>query len=1609
MNSPDPQGRVEKSILHWKNRLIDLSRRNKLLNFRTTRVTTVEIGAEDIGEMESIFSTLVTEGKSLRFLPTPEPKRTTPEKGEEQEIPAEDGASEPQENQEMEVDVEPARTPGAALATNLDSRQLKHNLKRIDFKARQLLEEQGYNILYLAFGMLEWYEPDQPDKTNRAPLVLVPVELNRSSVRAPYRLRRLEEGPFLNPAIAYKLRCDFRITLPEMPEEGEGTRLGDYLAVIEGMVGREEKWKVSGELFLGLFSFSKFIMFKDMESHGQVFSGNPIVRALSGIPEDEVFARPDFITADELDELRLPHDGFQVLDADSSQQEAIEAVKAGQNLVIQGPPGTGKSQTIANIITEFLAMGKTVLFVSEKMAALEVVQRRLREAGLGDSTLEIHSRKANKRHVVAQLQRAFEQEYPGKVASLEALDELVELRSQLNAYTRALHTPLEPFGRSPFRLIGQLMALPETELLGLDTSLFVSWTFRQYEDALHCLEELADRTRVIGQPMDHPWWGSGLESVNEFQLKQLGTTLASLGTQLEELWPLSRSIHEQEGVSLGTVARARGYRQLFRVLSEEHTIPESLISLESAEDFAKQLRPTLEKVGEFQETRKKLDRLYDPSVLNEDIPGYHQLLETRFARFWRRILSPSYYRMRKTLSTHAKDGKTRNYPSLLSELGSLLRRQELEQEIQDVAGELTAPLGPLWQGPETSRKDVETALGWLTRYQEARVGKEDDVLLSPYLQDSGKVPGGLLEELDTLAGKVRVFTEEWDGFRESTRLDVEDALSKTLEESPYPEIAGKLDIWSQNLPLLVDWTRYQRILGNCKEAGLGSYLDTAVKAKFPPEDIILKFRKSFLFKLFLRAQDEHRPLKEFDSLLHEGIVDSFQELDRLQWEIAKARLKERLYLAKPSPRWEGSPSSELGYLQHQFRLKRNHAPIRILLAKVSRIIMRLTPCFMMSPLSVAQFIDPERINFDIVIFDEASQIAPEDCLGAVVRGRQLVVVGDTRQLPPTPFFKAEVVTTDELDEDELLLPDLESILDKCLASGFPQMTLKWHYRSRHESLIHFSNRNFYGNRLVTFPSPVSDARKFGLALEHHPETLYDRGGSGTNREEAQKIAEFTFSLLREHPGKSIGIAAFSQRQQLAILDALEELRGQDPSLEEHFTREQEPVFVKNLETVQGDERDIILISIGYGRDRNGKLTMNFGPLNYEGGERRLNVLVTRARERVVVFTSILGRDFELSKTGSRGARLLKEYLDFARLHDDGTLRDEIYDVDEFDEDTVFEEAIFEKLSSRGVKLITHIGFSEDKIEFGVQDPGEELRFVLAIESDGERYRTARTARDRDRLRESVLGNLGWHYYRLWSTDWLLNPSREMTRLLAAIEEAQVLPPPTPGGQEGDGGARRPGREKRRITIERPATIPTMKVLFGIEMKPYRRYPLRVRGEAEDLHKLLDSDKKKDWLERTVLAVVKVEEPIHQKELALRLIQQYGMSRAGTRIHTELGECVDEQVRKGRLAREGEFVQTSDYVADFVRTRANETAITDFELIPPSEIQVALILIFRNEFSITRSELIAKAAKVFGFKRTGTRIRECVDREIAGLLERGIIYKEAGDELLRLDEKKCESI
>ncbi|OKL36697.1 DUF4011 domain-containing protein [Domibacillus mangrovi] len=689
----------------------------------------------------------------------------------------------------------------------------------------------------------------------------------------------------------------------------------------------------------------------------------------------------------------------------------------------------------------------------------------------------------------------------------------------------------------------------------------------------------------------------------------------------------------------------------------------------------------------------------------------------------------------------------------INELFKVLNNIErISEKIDGETENLSLLYGELFKGYDTDWFAVKEAIDWMSKVKESYEEWFPEAFVD-VINSKDKLSGfsAICSQLEM---KEELLEHGVKFYQSIFPYDEKIFNGQSFYYADLSQVCLVLDRLSESTFKLQEWITFQEALNRVYELGLEDFVRKIIENDKLNSEFEIVFLKRF-YQLWLDNAYRLRPsLKQFRIDQHERLLEEFRYDDLSHIDINSSRLHEILTERKESYLENYAyKSSEVAVLRREIQKQKRHKPIRKLFSTIPDLLMSLKPCMMMSPLSVSQFIDPSILKFDVVIFDEASQIRPEDAIAAIMRGKQLIIAGDNKQLPPTSFFSQQVEVDEEFidEEDEDIYENFESILDECLLF-MPQMSLKWHYRSKQESLIAFSNKEIYNNELYTFPNSLQREHD-GISHVYVKDGVYDRGGSGRNLKEAEKVAELVFEHINRSKDRSLGIIAFSEKQQGAIQDKIDELRKQYPEHDDFFNENRfESFFVKNLENVQGDERDTIIISIGYGRDLQGRMYYNFGPLNKDGGERRLNVAVSRAKKEIKVVSSILDIDLDDTKLTKRGPKLLKAYLAYAKSGGEFSYNTGIENDGEVD--SPFEQDVYDTLRNKGLELRKQVGCSGYRIDLAVVDPKQPGKYILGIECDGATYHSSKTARDRDRLRQNVLESLGWEIERIWSQDWV---------------------------------------------------------------------------------------------------------------------------------------------------------------------------------------------------------------------------------------------------------------
>ena len=1295
---------------------------------------------------------------------------------------------------------------------------------------------------------MTWFEDKSLSVAREAPLILLPAELVRNARTSTYDVRCRDDEVATNLPLQERLKQDFGMVLPEI-EETDDWLPAEYFSQVTDKIAGRTGWRVQSDAMqLGFFSFAKFLMVRDLDPGNWAdveLTASQLVRGLlaEGFDPGASLFGPD----DKLDRILAPAEIIQVVDADASQTKVIEEVRSGNNLVVQGPPGTGKSQTIANIVAAAVHHGKTVLFMAEKMAALSVVYDRLVKHGLRDVCLELHSRKANKKALAAELGRTLRAGAQPAPAVPAAPDELRDTRDRLNRVADVLHSPLPGVDYTPFaaladlaRCVGLDVPAPSIQPGGLERL-----TNAERDSLGDRVGEFASTLEESGFPAEHPFIGTGNLELQPPERRRLERELEDAVTMLDAVTACAA---EDSTVHWGAMPES-----LADVMSRHSALETLAGAPEGASDYLTAfldpahepwLVAALRAGSGWRAASDAIAPLFHDSALSEPVEELRAAVKRGQFSFFVR-LGRNSRRAASELDALLRGALPKQAAARLALIEKLIDVQRKRAALTEEESWLRPILADRWRGERTEFAHALRVAEWLAEVRAQQREIPRDVMLRAVAE---------LRDTKALVARIAELVQR-----------ARNATETPLRRLAYDLSAGGLGTDVESVSVAALRSRLEGIRANV-----------------------------------------HR-YDEWVRLAH---------LDRCRFEDVQELIRAR-HLAQPPRGADG----QMGIIRGEIARKRRHKPIRWVMQHTGSMVQRIKPVFLMSPISVAQFLRPGAVQFDLLVIDEASQVRPEDALGAIARARQIVVVGDRQQLPPTSFFDRLTGADDADDgaETDVLgakAAEMESVLTLCEARGVRQRMLEWHYRSRDPSLIRVSNAEFYDDGLVLPPSPLPDGDDSGLKFRKVGGVYSSRsrgsGRAGTNKIEALEIVDLMARHARSCKGQSLGVVAFSKAQSDMITEVLEHARRQDPVLDD-LLRENKPenVFVKNIENVQGDERDVILISVGYGpHEPGGRLaSMNFGPINGDGGARRLNVLFSRARARCEVICSFDPADIDPARAAREGPRVLKRFLEFAKS---GRLDERL--PTGLAADSPFEEDVGQVIADLGYQVDHQVGSAGFRIDLGVRHVERPGRYILAVECDGASYHRALWARERDRLSQDILEGLGWQFHRIWSTDWFYRREQEIERLRVALEGALAQsrhPIVMPGANDDVQTDAEEEAEQIVDGLEHDSVdIP------DLEVPRYRRARGNVPTDKEP-HELSPYQ-----LASVVTKIVEIEGPIHGEEVARRVSAAFGKSRTGARIVQATRRALTAAT--GHIIRDGEFWYTGDQRTNLpIRSRSGE--------------------------------------------------------------------------------------
>lgn len=1514
----------------WADLLLDTGKRNNLINFKDTKTGTVEVVSPD-------FAALFSKAERLTTFEVYDAKLD-----DEEELDLLEEVD-PLKNEQEEENLGNRVSKKDYVA--LYERRLKKNnqillynafvnpvkaLRNIGKKAKTAIEETGVNIAYMAFGFIKWAENENAQYAMRAPILLAPISIENDSVVDPYNIKITDSDIIVNPTFSFKLKNEYGLELPEYDDEN----IEDYLNEIERLVSKL-RWTVVKECKIGIFSFLKINMYKDLKDNAGKILQNKGVLTLIGEEDITSLSKNDDESGDEKTSRDEPVQLRNIVDADSSQIEAIEMARSGKSFVLQGPPGTGKSQTITNVIAECLANGKKVLFVSEKLAALNVVYGKLKNAGLEEFCLELHSHKSNKKDVINELCHTLKKQKSAvSCRAQKEIDEKLRAQKALDEYAVELHKIRPTINKSLYSLYEEIAACRKAPDLEYIINSIKTRGEEYINEAETALNRYVEYTPSVGYDYHRNVWYGYVDLDSSYQsTARLKLDLKDAVTLLVDLKTINSTLKEKYSVFFKNLEQAYALRDFFNLAKTSEFIAPALLNSSALESVFATLKAMQVLAKEILHDKKIIDDVFDEDIYKLDGQSIHKKLTNQFDGFFSRFFSGEYRRIAKELKLCAKDGKRVRYEAAVSLMNTLLVYQRKTHEFSVLEKKIGTKIGSAYNGVFTDFEKLFADLETLRKILSVGVGFSKLTALSN--QDFASKKNEFQALSDCFERSFCKFEEAEKRVADKYSFNEYDVRRADLDhlEKKYQ---GCID----NIDKLDNWCEFVKLLNNLSRLGLRAYVDYTVVKKIKTSDVLPAYKKAFYTQWVDAILHESPILITLSRIPHDETVKLFKKKDQLNFEINKAKIKAQLSALRPNLDMVAQGSA-IAILLREGEKKRKQKGIRLLLEEIGDLVQTLKPCFLMSPLSVSTFLSSD-MKFDVVVFDEASQIFPQDAIGAIYRGNQLIVVGDSKQMPPSNFFNSSTAQDDSDDEADDVT-DFESILDIC-ATAFPQKRLKWHYRSRFESLISFSNKNFYDSDLITFPSSRQDEKGIGVDY-FYVDGTFDRK-TKTNRVEAEKIVDLVFENLEKYPERSLGVVAFSASQQNLIDKLISKRRQRDPSKEAFFKSDKpEPFFVKNLETVQGDERDTIIFSIAYGKDVQGRLILNFGPVNREGGERRLNVAVTRAKYNVQLVSSMHCYDIDLSRTQSVGARLLREYLDYAENGEVALLRST--SVNPFAEcDSEFETEVYEFLRENGFSVDKQVGSSSFKIDLALKRPNTS-DYLLAIECDGASYHSSKGARDRDRLRQEILEKMGWKFYRVWSTDWFRNKRVEKERLLEAAKLAV---------------------ENSNLKPKTESTSLTNVSFEEVADEKHFEFPKYVTADEYKIAERCGYDAIK-----VIRAIVELESPISEEWLLKRVAFLFGREKVTSVVRSEFNKIM-RNCSSFKITYKNGFLYWQEKEIPMLRVPdENSYVVREIKYIALEELATGIKEVLKENVTVEKSGLFRLLAQRLGFNRIGDAI------------------------------------
>jgi hypothetical protein len=1564
---------VPPRVAKWKNALLDLSLRNKLINYTDRAGYRLEMPGPVLGQFEDA----VNDDIRITLLASDAVKEIDVARGIRY------GRDLPEGERELLL------VDKRSVYVDITDAAYKTRLRSIAHKAKTITEETGSNNLYLTFGMLNWR---LDDRELRSPLVLVPVTISTTNRGERYTLARDEAGVSTpNYCLIEKLRVTFGLEIPELSnpaQDASGIDLGATLDAVRQSIARTGlHFRVEDTVHLAILQFAKFPLWKDLDDSWKTLSNNSLVSHLINSPY-QPFTDPVTST----DDVNLDQLGDKVpVAADSSQLQAIAEAAAGRTFVLEGPPGTGKSQTITNLLAHAMADGRRVLFVAEKRAALDVVKKRLEAIGLGELSLDLHDKSSRPAAVREQIRAALDLQVIADTDSLRTQTEAAESsRNALARYARRLHEQNNA-GLSLYSArTAELAADQDVAPIEVPRSLVATGTPESLETIRRVLRNLSEVADLAQPSSDHPW-----------------AFIDALSTASLEITEIHRNAVEFDAALTDAVASGLAIESLARCDRPENF--ETWIKLCSAPRYPLTAVDTLregawttelDSLGTdlrwLTENPPAWHTIASLEAIDLDIPAIHQAAvaadESGFLGRKKRRRSV----LEQLSQVLVVDPKSVDLKTLTATIASIKDSFAAVTDLRNRVARLPAklldePWNPLIQ--EHAAK-VRQELAWLRWTAATLSGEPGDAHVRDLRSYYTDHPVG------AFAAQLTRIAPAWDALTTATR-----ATPDRQRQWAQPDHfitrwwATRAARHLADTASIEHWTDLLRLVEPLTSAEMGALRTAILNGEIDADDASLAFARGLAATSVSERLDANA-LGSFNAAAHDKMIERYtKSLRAIRGELPRAipasLLQKRRFDASAS-------SGQIGNLRRQLDRRRGGMSVRALIEHFGDVITQIMPCTLMSPDSVARFFPPRPDLFDIVIFDEASQIRVADAIGAMGRSRSVVVVGDSKQMPPTSFAEVNANIDDNEDPEQESFLDEESILTECVHAQVAQQWLSWHYRSQDEALIVFSNQHYYNRRLASFPAPrtegASGAGRQGVSLTRVNGT-FERAGKGktlrTNRVEADAIVADVTSRFRNSPNTipSLGVITFNAQQRDLIENLLRD------SADERVARaldEPDGLFVKNLENVQGDERDTILFSVAFSANDKGVVPLNFGPLSRPGGERRLNVAITRARREVLLYASFDPEDLRAEETSQTGTKHLRAYLEMAargvEAATDSGRRMPVFDRHRDD--------IASALRTEGLIVTTDLGLSDFRVDLVLADRSEPDRQLVAVLLDGQGWYDRRTVADRDALPVDVLHDMmRWPAVeRVWLPEWLRCRESVVASLKSTVSEARqrIL--------SGNTAAEPPHTDAPVAPLRQPP--PLMRANSAAQpqapqghpmVQTYREWTPRRLGDTSVLDDLTNYYAK-GRVRDAIVSAMAAEAPIHPQRLAKIVAAAFDLSRVNENRARSIQQLVPADYRRPTGERFYWPVGVEPETWRIVRRPPQGTS-RQLDHVSLIEIGNAMTVVAEQTGGIEPEELKREALNLMGSRRVTPMIGVRLGDALSAALKRGVLRQNGSGLLL----------